>query len=680
MKIVSLESWAATAEAREALRPSWERAVATFPERPGAAARLEAISALTPGDAVGAVIRVGRDGGVEASVIGLGTGLALQAGKDESAVLSAFLAYVCPGLGIAGDGPASGACLPSVLLVPQHEDTQTSLLLAPPVHDWPWDLEAALAILAANGGGTLAIAVRNLPRDETVSGLIADAHSYTLGATYARQDERQAHSRLASVVAMRDDPALFAIEVRLDTPGASDLQRDLVAMALFGRRAGREARSGELDLRCLAGSRHAPIHFFPTAREVDTIAGAQVSIPETGFIVGIAGGGQAIALSENDRARHSYIIGATGTGKSTLLKSLIAQDISAGEGVVLIDPHGDIANDVAWMVPPERQDDLVFADAAHPAGGFAIGLIPASDDEDSRELAADSLVELFSGALYKGVPEAFGPIFEQYFRQALFLLTLADPEDRLLANLPRIFQEPGFRRELLGRCSDKNVHDFWTQTATRTTGEINLTNVTPYITSKLTRFIGTGLARRMFPSSANSIDFRAAIDSRKILILRCPKGDLGEGLASLAMSAAVLKLRDALAARAAVGRGLRRPARLYIDEFQACRGTALQTLLAEGRKFGVTVTLANQSLGQVGGTTGAGLGAAALANAGNLFVFRVGAPDAVAIAPWFEQPDRWRAFCSQPDFRMSARILANGKPVTLSGLRTPADRFPGVIT
>lgn len=679
MKIVSSENWTETAEAREALRPCWERAVVIFPERPSDAARLEAFAALTPGYAAGAVIRVARDGGVEASAIGLGTGMAIHAGKGDPAALSALLAYVCPGLGIASDCPTSGAWLPAALLVPQHEDTHNSLLLAPPVHDWPWDLEAALAILAADGGGILVIAVRNLPRDKAVSGLIADAHSRTLGATYARQDERQAHSSLAGVVAMRDDPALFAIEVRLDTSGASNLLRDLVSMALFGRRAGREARSGELDLRCLAGSCHAPVRFLPTAREVEALTAAQVSIPEIGLIVGIAGGGQAIALSENDRARHSYIIGATGTGKSTLLKSLIAQDISAGEGVVLIDPHGDIANDVAWLVPPERRADLVFADAADPAGGFAIGLIPASDDEDARELAADSLVELFSGVLYKGVPEAIGPIFEQYFRQALFLLIHADPENRLLANLPRIFQEPGFRRELLGRCTDRNVRDFWTLTAIRTTGDIDLTNVTPYITSKLTRFIGTALGRRLFPSNANSIDFRAAIDSGKILILRCPKGDLGEGLASLAMSAAVLKLRDALAARAAVGRASRRPVRLYIDEFQACRGTALQTLLAEGRKFGVTVTLANQSLGQVGGVTGAGIGAAALANAGNLFVFRVGAPDAVAVAPWFEQPDRWRAFCRQPDFRMSARILANGKPVTLSGLRTPANRIPGAI-
>ncbi|GGN60457.1 hypothetical protein GCM10011349_42030 [Novosphingobium indicum] len=170
----------------------------------------------------------------------------------------------------------------------------------------------------------------------------------------------------------------------------------------------------------------------------------------------------------------------------------------------------------------------------------------------------------------------------------------------------------------------------------------------------------------MFPAAGNCIDFEDVIECSKILILRCPKGVLGASLAQLAMSASVMKICSAVMGRA--GREHRKPVRIYVDEFQNCRGDSLQTLLAEGRKFGASLVLANQSLGQIGGTDNNSIGAATLANVGNLITFRLGAADAMRLAPWLEAPDRWRELCRLPDFTMNARLLENGRPVNFYNL------------
>ena len=173
----------------------------------------------------------------------------------------------------------------------------------------------------------------------------------------------------------------------------------------------------------------------------------------------------------------------------------------------------------------------------------------------------------------------------------------------------------------------------------------------------------------MFPAAKRCLDFSSIMDDGKILVLRCPKGALGEGLAELAMSACLMKIRSAAMAREVTRN--RRPVRIYIDEFQNCKGNSLQTLLAEGRKFGISLVLANQSLGQIGGTSNRSIGAATLANVGNLVSFRLGAVDAAMLSPWLDMPDRWRDLCWLPDFTMNARLLEKGRPSSFYALRSP---------
>lgn len=641
---------------------------------------LEAIAALPTGTAISSEIAVSAGGAITVLLKQLGLGW----GDHQFLPLLGLAApSIAPGSRILiGERIPSSARNISVfpewcslsegIRVPRpvaREEDWGIKFPKPPV-TWPWDIKRALATVAASGGGRLILTVQNLARDARLVRSITELHEELIAAGYITPDDRSVIAGQFNCKAMLDDPALLGFEVSISSNAANATLRNLVAMALFGTLAADgPIEPGDDDLGLLAGSRQVPARILPTSEEVSGLLGSHSlkdGLNSKKWRLGFCGGGIEVSLSESDRARHLYAIGATGTGKSTLLKGLIRQDVLAGEGVIVIDPHGDLAEEIAEQIPSDRRDDLIYADAADLNGGFAIDLLPTTANSTSFEIAADMLVSIFKGAMYSDTPQGFGPIFESYFRNALALLVGAPPVERSLANFTRVFDEPAFRRDLIQACVVPSVCGFW-RSATRVAGDISLENVTPYITSKLTRFIVSRHARAMFPVVERCLDFENLMDSGKILILRCPKGALGEGLAELAMSASLMKIRAAAMARA--GRKDRHPVRVYIDEFQNCRGDSLQTLLAEGRKFGISLVLANQSLGQIGGTNNNTVGAATLANVGNLITFRLGAADAIKLAPWLDAPDRWRDLCQLPDFTMNARLLENGRPVNYQGLQ-----------
>ena len=645
---------------------------------------LQAIAALPTGTAVSAEISITADGAVNVMLRQLGFG------SDDDG-FPAYLALVAPALApgarlLVGAPsrhfPDRRGIVPDWIALPDRQQrpqpispgSERQIKLPKPPAIWPWDLKRALASIAASGGGSLILTARHLSRTARLVRRISEQQEELVAAGYALPDDRQVINGQVNCRAMIDDPALLGFDIAIAAETLAGPLPNLVAIALFGTLNGTTAVSDEAeeDLRLLTGSRHAPGCLLPSVEDAASLLGARVlrnDATDQPWIIGTTGGGIPVSLGETDRARHLYVIGATGTGKSTLLRSLILQDAKAGEGIILLDPHGDLAEDVAAVIPKERAADLVYADAADPEGLFAVSLLPDTADSAAFEIAADMLVSIFKEDLYSEVKEAFGPMFESYFRSALGLLLAADPSERYLANFPRVFEDREFRNRLLENCTNHDLVSFWKKTALRISGEAELTNITPYITGKLTRFIATRNARSMFPAAKRCLDFSAVIDEGKILILRCPKGALGEGLTELAMSTCLMKVRSAAMARA--GSRSRRPVRVYIDEFQACKGNSLQTLLAEGRKFGVSLVLANQSLGQIGGTSNRSVGSATLANVGNLMSFRLGAADAAMLSPWLDMPERWRELCWLPDFTMNARLLDKGRPTSFHALRSP---------
>lgn len=656
-----------------------------FPElRDKAGLSLAALASLPIGHGLTVEIAVDEQGRWQSRA----EAIALEdAGLPPGDLIQLLMPKVAPGVGYAPvaerlEPIRTVRILPGILNLPgaglgqlrDSADPPGAPEISVPAAMWPWNLEEALTSLAICKPARLRLGLRHLGRSARIERLLAAKCEEITAATYSRQIEGRAWITAATEARlMRDGEPLLLLEVSLAGAKVNDTICNFVAQALFGTLATIAAGDDEDD--GLAGVMplvSAPARLLPLAREVeriDIVGPSQERASSEQLEIGVTTANVPITLNLSDRARHAYLIGATGTGKSTLIKHMVRQDIAAREGVIVIDPHGDLVEDLCESLPADRQDDLVLADAASEEGGLALRVLPDTRDSVQLEIASDLLIDVFKHALYEGSPEAFGPIFEQYFRNALALLMWGPAGERGLADLPRVFEEGRFRRSLLERCEDSAVKSFWRNTATQARGEAELSNLTPYITGKLTRFIASSTARRLFPEKGPFIDFAQLMDQGKITLVRCPQGALGPGLAQLVMSVIMMQVRIAAMARHAYR--ARRPVRIYVDEFQVLRGSALKSLLAEGRKFGISLVVANQSLGQIGNGSADSVGSSILANVGNIIAFRVGAHDALRLSPWLADHEDWRSLCRLPDFTMHARILENGRPRNLHHLSVP---------
>lgn len=546
--------------------------------------------------------------------------------------------------------------------------TETSLEFLPPSL-WPWNVEGALDVLARCGGGSLVFRLTRIrPSDRPTESFQALDR-----VLFTARDKGALMTGLERMVedsaALKAAPILIRVDVFVE--GASNHHRfadDFVALALFGCRAGRPGTDNRADLRGIVGIGTTPRPLiYPCERAMEGRLSEQGRDQRGHVEIGCQPGGAAVSIGADSRMRHTFVIGGTGTGKSSLMRRMMMQDISAGDTVVLLDPHGDLALEVGQAMGGKASSGIHFADAGDPMGSYTLDLLAPVRDPHTRERAFDAFMSVFQHVLYDRNRDALGPMFEQYFRNALFLLALGARGQETLADLPRVFTDRAFRAGLQEKAADPDLNVFWSGIATRTSGEQSLENFAPYIVSKLTRMIGSPLAKRLFSRPGGGMDLSQQLQPGNVLLLRLPKGLLGEGTTRLAAAMTIVQLADAIMSRAS---GERRVVRIYVDEVQACPGNTLSMLLAEGRKFGASLTLASQSLGQLDATRSNSLGSAILANVANLLIFRVGAPDALALAPWLTEPESWRELCQLPDFNLRARIMDAGWPKIVPMVRT----------
>jgi len=383
------------------------------------------------------------------------------------------------------------------------------------------------------------------------------------------------------------------------------------------------------------------------------------------------GMGQWRAIGDGDLARHVYVVGATGTGKSTLLASMIRQDVAAGRGIMLIDPHGDLFAEIRDHLPHEIMRRALLADAGDLINPFALNLLAIEDDHTGmqRNFVCNQLIHMFKRLLYADCPEAFGPMFEAYFRNALMLLMDAEGPQANLADFERIFGDRTWRQRLLTKCGDPAVLRFWTEIAGHAGGEAKLENIAPYICSKLTQLTGNPVLRPILAAASPGLDLPGALAEGRVVLCNLAKGRIGGPDAALLGGILTIRLFAAAMARSSLPPGERTSFRLYLDEFQTYASDTLGQMLAECRKFGLELVLANQSIGQVDGR-GADIGHAILANVGSLLAFRVGPMDARLLADWFAPDVSGRALARQPDRTFTARILHDGVPCAPMQLRT----------
>ncbi|MDB5237450.1 MAG: hypothetical protein JWL88_552 [Parcubacteria group bacterium] len=392
-----------------------------------------------------------------------------------------------------------------------------------------------------------------------------------------------------------------------------------------------------------------------------TAAAAPLELAHDGIQLGtneFRGQKTDVFLSPEDRLRHLYIIGQTGTGKTSYMKTLIEQDIRAGNGVCFIDPHGNDILDVLACVPPERYEDVIYFDPAYLDRPFGLNLLEYDPTHpEQKTFIVNELLAIFR-RLYGDVPESMGPAFEQYFRNAT-LLVMEDPDSgSTLMDIGRVLSNKEFRDMKLARSMNPIVNQFWNEIATQAGGDASLENIVPYITNKFDDFTANDFMRPIIGQQESSFNFRDIMDKRKILLVNLSKGRLGERNANLLGLIIVGKIFMAALSRADDPRGVFAPFYLYIDEFQNITSDSIPSILSEARKYKLSLTLAHQFLAQVDEKTRD----AVFGNVGSMSVFRVGQEDgeffAKQFAPTFSAPD----FINIENYNAYVRMLANGVP------------------
>jgi hypothetical protein len=404
-------------------------------------------------------------------------------------------------------------------------------------------------------------------------------------------------------------------------------------------------------------------------------AAAPVGLPQRGVLLGVntyRGAETPIYMDTQDRLRHLYVIGQTGTGKTGFLITQIQQDIKNGEGVCFIDPHGNDIMTVLSSIPPERYEDVIYFDPAYLDRPFGLNLLeydPAYPEQ--KTFIVNELLAIFR-RLYGQVPESMGPAFEQYFRNAT-MLVMEDPESgSTMLDISRVLSNSEFRNRKLARSNNMVVNQFWDEIATKAEGEASLANIVPYITNKFDDFTANDFMRPIIGQQHSSFKFRELIDNRKILLVNLSKGRLGERNANLLGLIIVGKLFMAALGRAdSPGKDFP-PFYLYMDEFQNITTDSIPAILSEARKYKLSLTLAHQFLKQIDEK----FRDAVFGNVGSMVVFRVGEEDGEFFAKQFAPTIGTLDFVNVENRNAYAKILAGGVPQKPFNIKT-IDLAPG---
>jgi hypothetical protein len=368
-----------------------------------------------------------------------------------------------------------------------------------------------------------------------------------------------------------------------------------------------------------------------------------------------------VRLKQEDRRRHMYIIGKSGSGKTEMMKAMVQQDILEGRGVCVIDPHGDFADDALEFVPKHRADDVIFFDPAdyeRPMGLNMLEFDPARPEQ--KTFVINEMLKIFD-KLYD-LKSTGGPMFELYMRNAILLLMEDIDSGSTLMEIPRVLADEDYRNFKLSKCKSQDVKDFWQKEALKAGGEASLANMVPYITSKLTPFIYNDYMRPIIGQQKSAFNVRDVMDSQKILLLKLSKGKIGDLNAYLIGMVLVGKILFAALGRTDMNPADRKDFYLYIDEFQNFLTDSIGAILSEARKYGLDLIIAHQFIGQLEGSpVEEKIRDAIFGNVGSLFVNRVGVEDAEFLskefAPTFTEYD----LVNVEAFTFNAKLLIDNQ-------------------
>jgi hypothetical protein len=411
-------------------------------------------------------------------------------------------------------------------------------------------------------------------------------------------------------------------------------------------------------------------HSIPTS-QLERQASKQVdgprNAPDTGILLGynvFRGAKKKIHLSPNDRRRHLYIVGQTGTGKSTFLENLALQDMLNGDGFAFIDPHGDTAEKLLSMVPKERTEDVIYfcpADMDYPLG---LNLFEFHSPEQKDFLIQEAINMLYK--LYDPQRQGIiGPRYEHWFRNAA-LTIMADPAGATFIDIPKVFTDNKYAKQKLQYVTDQTVLDFWNKEMAQTS-DYHKSEVLGWFVSKFGAFLSNEMMRNIIGQTKSSFNLREIMDNKKILLVNLSKGRTGELNSKLLGMIFVMKFQAAAMSRASVPEDQRPDFSLYVDEFQNFSTDSFATILSEARKYHLNLIVANQFTTQLTDE----IRDAVFGNVGSVISFRVGTADAEFLskqfAPIFDMEDLQRL----PNFNTVVRLMISdipSQPFSLAGL------------
>jgi len=355
-------------------------------------------------------------------------------------------------------------------------------------------------------------------------------------------------------------------------------------------------------------------------------------------------------IRQPDRLMHTYVVGKTGTGKTTLLQNLIMQDVAAGRGIALLDPHGDLASKVAAGVPDWRRPDLVYINA--PDVGQPYGYNPLrAVSPQKRPLVASGIMDVFKKQ-WSG--NSWGVNMEHILRNAL--LALLDMPHATLVDVPRLLADEKFRATVIAQIANPQVRAFWERDFVA--NGFNRPSALGPVLNKVGAFLADPMLYRVLVEPKQPISFRKVMDEGKILIVNLAKGQIGEDASSLLGGLLVTMLTNAAFSRADQPEALRRPFFIYADEFQNFATESFANAVSELRKMGIGLVLAHQHLHQIPES----IRLAVLGNVGTLISFRVGAKDAPYLAQEFFPVFSKEDLVNLPNHHIYLKLMIDGAP------------------
>jgi hypothetical protein len=391
-----------------------------------------------------------------------------------------------------------------------------------------------------------------------------------------------------------------------------------------------------------------------TSKQVD----GPRNMPEDGLLLGynvFRGVKKRVHLADGDRQRHMYVVGQTGTGKSTFLENLALQDMMRGDGFAFVDPHGDVAERLLAMVPKERTEDVIYfspADMDYPMGLNLFEFQTPQQKDFLIQEAINMLYKLYDPQ-HQGI---IGPRYEHWFRNAA-LTVMADPEGGTFIDIPKVFTDSKYAKQKLQYVTDQTVLDFWNKEMAATS-DYHKSEVLGWFVSKFGAFLSNEMMRNIIGQTKSAFDLREIMDKKKILIVNLSKGRTGELNSKLLGMIFVMKFQAAAMSRANIPEEERIDFSLYVDEFQNFSTDSFATIMSEARKYHLNLIVANQFTTQLTEE----IRDAVFGNMGTIVSFRVGQNDVEILSryfqPLFEPDDLLRV----PNYNTIVRTLVGGVP------------------